>query len=110
MASHESRHKNARASSAPSGTLRGVVPFDTRMAAPMSWELGDRLARQDDTSRVASFENPTRNTSLTVFEATEHTHLVRVRTPVGREKFFGVARRDVDLDALRAETDWRTVH
>lgn len=109
MASHESRRNTAHVSHGAS-TLDGVVPFDTEDAAPMSWELGDRLTRQGDANRVATFENPARNTSLAVFEATTHTRLVRVRTPVGREKFYGVARRDVDVDGLREREGWRETH
>jgi hypothetical protein len=107
MASHDPRQTTARPSNGAARALSSAAPFETAAATSLSWELGDRLTRQTEVSTVASFENPARNRSLTVFEATAHTYLVRVRTPVGREKFYGVARHDVDLGALDGADDWR---
>jgi hypothetical protein len=46
---------------------------------------------------------------VSVFDVTSETVAVRVRTPTGRERFYGAARMDLEaaLPALETAPDWR---
>ncbi len=67
------------------------VPFGLDAAECLSWDLGSELVeRKRECARLERADGG----SLTAFEATEHTVVVRVRTAVGREKFYGLATAD----------------
>ena len=59
---------------------------------PISWQLGDQLSNCDDVSRVTETTDAGRR--KTVYDLTEETYLVRTRTPVGRERYREVPKRD----------------
>lgn len=77
------------------------VPFPLDAAESLSWDLGSELV--DRKPECAHLERAGGG-SLTAFEATDHTVVVRVRTAVGREKFYGLATTEFRsaLDALPA--------
>lgn len=88
--------------------LPSEVPYRTRL----SWELGTRVIEDEATERRSHWEGSDGTWELTVFDATTTTLVMRVRTPVGRERFYGAetsmlssihARLEADADWQRAE-------
>ncbi len=61
----------------------------------ISWQLGDHLANCDNVSRVTKTTDTGQR--KTVYDLTEETYLVRTRTPVGRERYREVPKRDLDF-------------
>jgi len=88
--------------------LPDPVPLDLHAANRLSWELGSRIVTGDDASHRGTWEGVGNAWSVSAYRVTTHTDVVAVQTPVGREKFYGVAREDLD-DALPAlsEAGWR---
>ncbi|WP_158855106.1 hypothetical protein [Halorhabdus sp. CUG00001] len=82
------------------GHLADVLPIDRAAIESLSWTLGSRVTGGDATCLLELRDRSTPS-ALAVFEATEYTYVVRFRTPVGREKFFGVAA--VDLRSMLAD-------
>lgn len=68
------------------------VPFSLNDAECLSWDLGAELAERKP--ECARLEHVDSGRDVTVYEATDHTVIARVRTAVGREKFFGLALAD----------------
>ncbi len=65
-----------------------ALSLDT--ANEMSWMLGERLTREDDrTTLVGEWRTPTSRQSVALFEVTSETAVLRYRSPVGREHYFG---------------------
>mgnify|MGYP000740101807 CR=1 FL=1 len=103
MESHEtSRPAGERSGTALSCPLPGVA------ARPLSWQLGERIVADDATRRRLTLSDPGSRTSVSVFEATDHTALVAVRTPVGRRKYYEVGAAAVEraLDTLADDEEW----
>jgi hypothetical protein len=86
-----------------------AVPFSLARATRLSWELGTRVTAGDDAALRGAWECTAVSREIAVFDVTDHTAVIRVRTPVGRERFYGAA--DMDLEAalvrLTADSDWR---
>ncbi|WEL16369.1 MULTISPECIES: hypothetical protein [unclassified Halorhabdus] len=89
--------------------LADILPIDRAAIESLSWELGSRVT-SGGTSRLFAAGNRTTGSMLTVFKATDHTCIVQFRTPVGREKYFGVAADDLRpmLERLLDRGDWRS--
>jgi hypothetical protein len=81
--------QNGARSSEASSAARGTA---------ISWQLGDHLSNSTDVLRVT--ERSTAGSTKTIYDLTEETYLVRTRTPVGRERYREVPKRDLapDLD------------
>jgi len=109
MASHEPRGNNPGITGESASRLDQLLPVDASAVECMSWELGDRLTREQAAPRVATLENPAQNVALEVFEATGHTYIVRFRTPVGREKFYGVAHDQFEVATVVDDGGWTVV-
>jgi len=103
MESHETGHPaGERPGIAPSCPLPGVS------ARPLSWELGERIVAEDATRRRLTLSNASGRTTVGVFEATDHTAVVAVRTPVGRRKYYEVPAAAIDraVDAVADDDSW----
>lgn len=104
MATHGSR---------PSGDgdtgLPGVVPLDLAHLNRLSWELGSRVVDDDESTLRGEWTHTGSTWEVSVFDVTSETVAVRVRTPIGRERFYGAARMDLEtaLPALEEATDWQ---
>jgi len=83
------------------------VPFPLDAAESLSWDLGTEVV--DEKQACARLERTDGAGSLTTFEATDHTVVVRVRTAVGRQKFYGLTAATFreSLDGLSSR--WRVV-
>lgn len=79
------RSSGSNPSSAEGSTTRGTA---------ISWYLGNRLSNRTDVSRVTEVEDA--DCTRTIYDLTEETYLVRMRTPVGFERYREVAKRDID--------------
>ena len=102
MSSHGTRGRSPE-----SARLPDAVPFSVPAASRLSWELGSRVV--SEATRLAAWEHVTTGRTLTVYDATDHTVVVAVRTPAGRERFYGAPRADLDENrsALADADDWR---
>lgn len=91
--------------------LLGSFPMTLPAANPLSWSLGDRLATDTDTTLLGAWEHDGSQRTVTVYDTTEHTVLLCLRTPVGREKYYSAAKVDVEpeLDHLRDADDWHAL-
>jgi len=89
-------------------TLPDVVPFDPPALTRLSWELGSRVIDDEASARVGRWERVGSSWSLSVFRVTNETTVVRVRTPIGRQRFYGAAWMDLedDLPDLDAAPSW----
>ena len=74
------------ATSNPSGGCQrdGHVPVDLRRAESQSWEYGHRCVRREGQHRETWAEETGRQ-SIAVYDVTDHTVVLRVETPVGRQ-------------------------
>ena len=84
------------ATSNTSSDVPGVgLPAALHRAESHSWEYGHNCVAREGRPRETWTEETGRQ-SLTVFDVTEHTVVLRLRTPVGRESFYGMADRDYE--------------
>ncbi|MFC7080978.1 hypothetical protein [Halorussus caseinilyticus] len=102
MSSH-----GARGRSPESARLPGAVPFTVPALNRLSWELGSQVV--SDATLVAEWEHVTSGRTLAVYDVTDHTVVLGVRTPVGRQRFYGAAKDDVESKRSRLDDadDWR---
>ena len=107
MSSRETRQGDSN--SGEKNRLADILPIDRAAIESLSWGLGSRVTG-DGATRLFEAGNPSTGSTLTVFEATEYTCIVRFRTPVGREKYFGVTAADLRpmLERLLERGDWRS--
>jgi hypothetical protein len=90
------------------GALPEVVPFDLPHLTRLSWELGTRVVEDEESTLHSDWEHVGTPWSLSIFQATSHTVLIRVRTPVGRERFYGTTQSDLEqsLPQIQAAPGW----
>lgn len=103
MATHGSRQVTGTAVSLPD-----AVPLDLSHLTRLSWELGSRVVRDKDASLHSEWTQTGRSWVLSIFRVTNNTVTLRVRTPVGRERFYGAAEQDLEtaLPRLESATNW----
>jgi len=71
-----------------------------------SWEYGRRCVDREGDHRE-TWTDETGRQSLAVFDVTDHTVVLRVTSPVGRESFYGMAERDYEAArAALADEGW----
>jgi hypothetical protein len=89
-------------------TLPDALPFTLGPLTRLSWELGDRIVTGEETTCHSRWEATDAGWSLAVFRTTSHTDLLRVRTPVGRIRFYGAVHGDIRqaLSALERDANW----
>jgi hypothetical protein len=96
MGSHET--------GAPSPRAECPLPATARR---LSWRLGERIVGDGDGPAV-ELERDGGRASVAVYEATAHTAVVAVRTPVGRRHYFEVPRPGVERAVEAATSEgWR---
>ena len=104
MAAHGVRGGDERSVGFPD-----VVPFDLPYLSRLSWELGSRVVDDDEATLRGEWEYEGGPWSLAVFRVTNNTAVVRVRTPTGRQRFYGAGQEELEstLPTLRDAPDWR---
>lgn len=94
---------------APStSTLPAAVPLDLQYLTRQSWELGARIVDGAPTLPRGEWRHTSGSWALAAFEATDETAVLRLRTPAGCTRFYGVTREEFReaLPALVAAPDW----
>jgi len=89
--------------------LPAVVPFDLSPLTRLSCPLGERIVSDDESTQRGKWSYVDGTWSLSVFEVTDYTVVLRVRTPVGRQRFYGAIQADVESvkPSLDAADDWQ---
>ncbi|QIB75442.1 hypothetical protein GL213_03695 [Halogeometricum borinquense] len=98
-----------RASGGGGASFPDVVPFDVQCLTRLSWELGSRTVADDESTLRGEWEHTGTSWTLSHYRVTANTDIVRLRTPVGRERFYGVAQMDLEavLPNLENAPYWR---
>jgi len=106
MAVHDSR-----SGSGGSPTLPDVVPFDLAHLTRQSWELGASITQDEQATALGTWTHRNELWRLSLFEVTTETVILRVRTPVGRERFYGAIRSELRsaIHELEADSSWQQV-
>lgn len=88
--------------------LPAVVPLDLPYLSRLSWELGSRVVDDDEAALFGEWERGSGRWALSVFDVTSETVVIRTRTPVGREQFYGTTRAELEaaLPELDAAPAW----
>lgn len=96
-----------RGRSSGSARLPAAVPLSVSAANRLSWELGSRVV--SDATLLAAWEHATTGRTLALYDATDHTVVLAVTTPAGRERFYGAPKADFDGDYSRLgdADDWQ---
>lgn len=95
--------------SATSAELPDVVPFDLPYLSRLSWELGSRVVEDDESALHSTWEHTGTSWMLSICRVTSNTVVMRICTPIGRERFYGAAQSDVTaaLPSLDAAPHWQ---
>ncbi|WP_123536770.1 hypothetical protein [Halosimplex salinum] len=90
------------------GGLPDAVPVSLERTTRLSWELGERVTRTGEAALRGRWQCVTAPWELAVFDVADHTAVVRVRTPVGRELFYETEAGGLEsaLPALAEAPDW----
>ncbi len=82
----------------------GCVPSVTLEAAnELSWMLGERVTTDDQSTLLGEWQSNDARQSISIFEATAETAILRYRSPVGREHYVGTTLSDAER--VRADLD-----
>nr|WP_306060576.1 hypothetical protein [Natronococcus sp. AD5] len=92
-------------------TLPAAVPLEIPRTTRLSWELGSRIVDGAESTLRSAWENTSSLWELTVFRATSATVILKVCTPVGRERFYGAANADFEaaVSSLETAPSWRRI-
>ena len=103
--------RNNRSGSQGATTLPDVVPFDLSHLTRQSWELGKATVQDEHASTLGRWTHQKEQWQLSIFEVTSETVIICVRTPVGRERFYGAIRSELNsaLQKLEANPSWQQV-
>ncbi|WP_266075672.1 hypothetical protein [Haladaptatus caseinilyticus] len=72
----------------------------------ISWNLGDHLRRLDTVTLTTELTDSRSRRTLSVYDPDGDTYLVRLQTPVGRERYREVPKSEFDLDELSRGSRW----
>ncbi|AGB37751.1 hypothetical protein [Natronococcus occultus] len=91
--------------------LPPAIPLDVPRLTRLSWELGSRVLEDEAARLQSTWEDTETPWKLSIFRATDATVVLKVRTPVGRERFYGAAELDLEAAVATLETapSWRRV-
>ena len=90
MSPHDTRDAHTGAAAPVAAPEPGVL--DGADARPLSWDLGSELTTDVDAHEVGGAGS---RRGVTLYRVTDRTAVVRLRTPVGRERFYGVPVDDL---------------
>lgn len=89
--------------------LPDVVPFTLPYATRLSWELGTRVVEDDESALDGEWKHTGSPWRIAIYRVTRNTVVVNVRTPVGRERFYGAGRSELEsaIPSIDAAPHWR---
>jgi len=98
-----------RSSATRCGPLPEAVPLALEHTTRLSWELGSRVVGDETAVLDSRWRRTEAGWGLSVYRVTNHTDILEVRTPVGREQFYGVTRSEFEsaVSALDASDRWQ---
>ncbi len=87
--------------------LPSALPFALPAVSRLSWDLGSRVVA--DARLLGSWEHRRSGRTLSAYDVTDNTVVLGVRTPAGRERFYGAAEADFaeKRPRLAEAADWR---
>ncbi len=90
-------------------SLPAIVPFDIPHLSRLNWELGSRVI--EGTSVGDNWRHTGQRWELSVFDVTENTVVIRIRTSIGRERFYSAIRSELQsaLPELESAATWRRI-
>ncbi|RZH67436.1 hypothetical protein [Natrinema altunense] len=103
MSSHENRSQGALGRHGRS-LIASLFGVERGHVESLSWSLGNRVTADADATQLFRFAHQRSARSVTAFEVTDYTCVLRLRTPVGREKFYGIANADIETRPV--PDDW----
>ena len=103
MSSHENRSQGAMGYRGRH-LIANLFDVDIERIESLSWSLGNRITTDGEPDQRFRFDHKRSTRTVTAFEITDYTCVLRLRTPVGREKFYGIARADLEPERIAA--DW----
>ena len=89
--------------------LSPAVPSDLAALTRLSWELGTRVVDDDETTRHSEWTHTGTARGLSIHHATDNTVIIEMRTPAGRQRFYGATQASVEsaVSSLDADPEWR---
>ena len=96
MAVHSTRNR--------CGRLPEAVPLDITHTTRLSWELGSRVIDDEQSTLEGQWRRTEGAWTLSVYRVTNHTDILQIRTPVGREQFYGVTQSEFKSAVSTLET------
>jgi len=89
-------------------SLPRVLPFSLTHTTRLSWGLGSRTVEDDRATHRGAWRRSGSQWTLSVYDVTSSTAVLCVRTPVGRERFYGAPQMDLEpaLSALEDDPEW----
>jgi len=103
-------HNNRGESGCPA-TLPDVVPFDLSHLTRQSWELGKSTVQDDKAAMLSRWTHQNGQWRLSIFEVTSETVVICIRSPVGRERFYGAIQSELKsaIQKLEVNPSWQQV-
>ena len=88
--------------------LPDSVPDSLQPTTRLSWELGSRVVDDAEASLESEWYRTKGGWRLSVYRVTNHTDILQIRTPAGRELFYGVTQAAFAsaVSALEAASAW----
>lgn len=98
-----------RGDSTDSASLPDIVPFDIPHLSRLSWELGSHVINDEASVRIGEWKHSRGGWRMSLFEVTNNTAIVRIRTSVGRKWFYGAIQSELEPARPELETapSWR---
>lgn len=89
--------------------LPDAVPFDLPHLSRLSWELGSRVVQDSESTLIEEWNHRDTGWTLSVFSVTSNTVVIRTRTPVGRERFYGaiLSEANAAIRTLETQPSWQ---
>jgi|GEM_PF-208782 len=105
MAVHGSQGDVGRSAGLPE-----VVPFELSYLSRLSWELGTRIV-DDESTAIGTWAHTDRRWEVSVHQVTSETAVIRTRTPVGREQFYGAICTELEeaIESFETVPSWQRV-
>ncbi|QLG47485.1 hypothetical protein [Natrinema halophilum] len=103
MSSRENKSQGVTGHQRGRKLIARLVDVGSEHVESLSWHLGNRVTVEADAERRFELAHRHSRRTVTAFEVTDYTCVLRLRTPIGREKFYGVANADV---SSRFDDEW----
>lgn len=90
------------------GGLPRVSAFSLETANSLSWMLGERVTSEDDRASLVGRWTRASRESVTIYEVTAETAVVRYGSPVGRDHYVGTTKDEAERarEALDESSVW----